>query len=75
MRYLGTGVERQYNLGGITQNMLIKQWGMPNSTSTIKAGEIRQKKLVYIRGKYQLEFIFDSNTNLNHVNLNYKSSK
>jgi hypothetical protein len=75
MRYFGTGVERQTNLGSITQHMLMKQWGMPNSTSTIKAGKITQKKMVYIRGKYQLEFIFNSSTDLNHVNLTFKGAK
>ncbi|EOS58469.1 YjgB family protein [Paenibacillus barengoltzii] len=75
MRYFGTGVERQQNLGSITQKILMKQWGMPNSTSTFKTGKLTQKKLVYIRGDYQLEFIFDSSTDLNHINLTYKDAK
>ncbi|SFJ58475.1 protein of unknown function [Paenibacillus sp. UNC496MF] len=75
MRYFGTGMERQHNLGGITPNILMKQWGVPNSATTIKAGKTAQKKLVYIRGNYQLEFIFDNNTDLSHVNLTYKGAK
>ncbi|MCT2194710.1 YjgB family protein [Paenibacillus sp. p3-SID1389] len=48
---------------------------MPNSTTTIKTGKLTQKKLVYVRGDYQLEFIFDSSTDLNHIHLTYKGAK
>jgi hypothetical protein len=73
MRYFGTNVERQSNIGGITVQMLVQQWGAPHSSTVFKSGKITQKKIVYIRGAYQLEFIFNNNTNLDHINLTQKS--
>ncbi|MGO4545003.1 YjgB family protein [Paenibacillus sp. 2TAB23] len=72
MRYFGTNIERQNNIGGITQNMLYKAWGMPNSAKTIHNGKLTQKKIVYNRGDYQLSFIFNSTTELDHINLTHK---
>nr|WP_238358027.1 YjgB family protein [Cohnella zeiphila] len=73
MRYFGTNVEREANIGGITVKMLVQQWGAPHSSTVIKTGSVEQKKIVYIRGAYQLEFIFNSSTNLDHINLVYKA--
>ncbi|WP_082562345.1 MULTISPECIES: DUF4309 domain-containing protein [unclassified Paenibacillus] len=69
LRYFGTNVERAANIGGITVKMLEQQWGASHSSTVIKTGNIEQKKIVYIRGAYQLEFIFNSSTNLDHINL------
>jgi hypothetical protein len=69
MRYFGTNVERQTNIGGITMSMLKKNWYAPNTTSTIKNGKVKQTKMTYLRGDYKLEFIFNSSTELDHINL------
>jgi len=72
MRYFGTNVERQTNIGGITMKMLLKNWYTPSSTATIKNGKMKQTKVTYVRGAYQLEFIFNSSTELDHINLREK---
>ncbi|BFH62045.1 YjgB family protein [Paenibacillus azoreducens] len=69
IRYFGTSIERQTNIGGITMSMVKKHWFAPNSTTTIKNGKTKQTKLTYIRGNYKLEFIFNSSTDLDHINL------
>lgn len=69
MRYFGTNVERGTNIGGITMNMLRKNWYAPDSTTTIKNGKVKQTKITYLRGEYKLEFIFNSSTELDHINL------
>ncbi|WP_411268166.1 DUF4309 domain-containing protein [Paenibacillus sp. PL91] len=77
MRYFGTNVERQTNLGRISVRMLVQHWGAPNESVLIKSGKTVQKKITYVRGKYQLEFIFDgtSGMSLNHINLVNKNIK
>ena len=60
MRYFGTNVERQTNIGGITMKMLKQNWFAPDATTTFKTGKIKQTKLTYNRGEYKLEFIFNS---------------
>ncbi|MDO3411728.1 YjgB family protein [Saccharibacillus sp. CPCC 101409] len=69
IRYFGTNVERQTNIGGITVQMVKKNWYAPTSTTTIKNGKTTQTKLTYKRGDYHIEFIFDSPTKLSHINL------
>ncbi|MEX3616049.1 YjgB family protein [Paenibacillus glucanolyticus] len=69
MRYFGTNVERQTNIGGITMKMLKQNWFAPDATSTFKNGKTTQTKLTYNRGDYKLEFIFNSSTELDHINL------
>ena len=69
IRYWGTNVERQTNIGGITMSMVKKHWFAPDSTKTFKTGNKKQTKLTYIRGNYKLEFIFNSSTDLDHINL------
>lgn len=72
MRYFGTNVERQTNIGGITLEMLKEHWGKPASTSTIKNGKLVQTKVVYTRGDYALSFIFNDAADLDHINLTAK---
>ena len=69
MRYFGTNVERQTNIGGITKRMLIRTWGSPSSSIVIRNGSLVQQKITYGRGSYKLAFIFNSSTNLDHINL------
>ncbi|WP_223068419.1 YjgB family protein [Paenibacillus caui] len=69
MRYFGTNVERQTNIGGITMKMLKQHWFAPDASATIKNGKSKQIKLTYVRGAYKLEFIFNSSTDLDHINL------
>lgn len=69
IRYFGTNVERQTNIGGMTISMLWKNWSKPTSSTTIKNGKAKQIKVVYKRGEYHLEFIFDTPTELSHINL------
>ncbi|WP_411348387.1 YjgB family protein [Paenibacillus sp. WLX2291] len=69
IRYFGTNVERQTNIGGITMQLLRQQWYAPSSTSTITTGKQKQTKVTYNRGDYKLEFIFNTGTDLDHINL------
>lgn len=70
IRYFGTNVERETNIGGITMAMLKQHWYTPASTSTI--ANTKQTKLTYVRGSYKVEFIFNSATKLDHINLTHK---
>ncbi|GAB6930111.1 hypothetical protein JCM10914A_40940 [Paenibacillus sp. JCM 10914] len=69
MRYFGTNVERQTNIGGITIKMLKQHWYAPTSQTTFKNGNSKQTKITYDRGAYKLEFIFNNSTDLDHINL------
>ncbi len=69
IRYLGTQVERKQTIGSITMSVLKKTWYAPSSTSTITSGGKKQTKLTYNRGDYKLEFIYNSPTDLDHINL------
>ncbi len=69
IRYFGTNVERQTNIGGITMKLLREQWYAPSSVSEIKGFKFKQTKVTYIRGHYKLEFIFNTSTDLDHINL------
>ncbi|WP_106767632.1 YjgB family protein [Paenibacillus faecalis] len=69
MRYFGTNVERHTNIGGITIEMVKQNWYAPSSVNRIKNGDKTQTKLTYNRGDYKIEFIFNSNTDLDHINL------
>ncbi|MCM3628251.1 YjgB family protein [Paenibacillus glycanilyticus] len=69
IRYFGTNIERQTNIGGITKRMLLTRWGKPSKSVVIRNGSLVQQKIVYKRGKYNLAFIFNSSTNLDHINL------
>ncbi|SFI40808.1 protein of unknown function [Paenibacillus sp. UNC496MF] len=69
MRYFGTQVERQTNIGGISKKLLFGKWGKPSGSVAIRNGSLVQQKITYNRGKYKLAFIFNSSTNLDHINL------
>lgn len=69
IRYFGTNVERQTNIGGMTIHMLWQQWYAPKSSVYIGKGKTRQIKVTYLRGDYKLEFIFNTPTDLDHINL------
>ncbi|GGJ15651.1 YjgB family protein [Paenibacillus hunanensis] len=69
MRYFGTNVERQTNIGGITMKLLREKWYAPSAVSKISKGKSEQTKVTYVRGSYKLEFIFNSSTDLDHINL------
>lgn len=69
IRYLGTTVERKQTIGSITMSVLKKNWYAPSSTATITSGGTKQTKLTYNRGDYKLEFIYNSPTDLDHINL------
>ncbi|SDW04473.1 YjgB family protein [Paenibacillus sp. CF384] len=69
IRYFGTNVERETNIGGITKRMLFAAWGAPSASVKIRNGSLVQQKITYNRGPYKLAFIFNSGTNLDHINL------
>lgn len=69
IRYFGTNVERQTNIGGMTIRMLWQQWYAPKSSVFIGSGKTRQIKVTYLRGDYKLELIFNTPTDLDHINL------
>lgn len=69
IRYLGTQVERKQTIGSITMSVLKQNWYAPASTSTITTGGHKQTKLTYNRGGYKLEFVYNSPTDLDHINL------
>ncbi|MFC4807868.1 YjgB family protein [Paenibacillus sp. GCM10023250] len=69
MRYFGTQVERQTNIGGISKQLLFRQWGKPSGSVVIRNGSLVQQKITYNRGKFKLSFVFNSSTNLDHINL------
>ncbi|MDW0111288.1 DUF4309 domain-containing protein [Sporosarcina aquimarina] len=66
-RYLGTNVERQTNLGGITTNDLIEQLGDPDEQH--KLNETNQTSYIYKLGKFEMEFVMDEKHKADHVNL------
>lgn len=69
IRYLGTDSQRTQLISTITMSVLKKNWYTPNSTMTINSGGKKQTKLTYNRGNYKLEFIYNSPTDLDHINL------
>ncbi|QJC53618.1 YjgB family protein [Paenibacillus albicereus] len=71
MRYFGTNVERQTNIGGMTRDLLVQKWFMPQASTVFTSAGKQQKKLSYVRGDYQLDFIFNDvkGKDLDHVNL------
>lgn len=66
-RYLGTTVERQTNLGGITSTDLIEQLGEPDEKRNLK--ETHQNSYIYKLGKYEIQFIMNEKDKADHVNL------
>lgn len=66
-RYFGTNVERQTNLGGITEKDLIEQLGNPTEDYTIQ--ETGEKNMRYNIGSYDLQFVIGEDGTPDHVNL------
>ncbi|MCA1063033.1 YjgB family protein [Rossellomorea sp. AcN35-11] len=74
IRYLGTNIQRQTNLGGITEAKLLHELGVPDSITPIL--DSRESKLLYTVGEYHLEFIIGNDPQVDtdqrtvtHVNL------
>ncbi|QTD40090.1 YjgB family protein [Sporosarcina sp. Te-1] len=66
-RYFGTNVERQTNLGGITEKDLTEQLGKPDDARKIEAtGETNVR---YHMGDFELQFIIGKDGKPDHVNL------
>lgn len=66
-RYLGTNVERQTNLGGITSKDLKEHLGEPDEKRTLKV--THQNSYIYKLGKYEIQFILNEKDQADHVNL------
>ena len=67
IRYFGTNVERQQNLGSITPKVLKTQLGLPNDIRLVPyTGEINY---VFKTGQYELHFIVGDDQTVDHVNL------
>lgn len=74
IRYFGTNVEKETNIGGMTPALLKKQLGSADSVSTIP--QTKEKKYVYRTGDYELEFIVGHDPDISqheltvlHINL------
>lgn len=74
IRYFGTNVEKETNIGGMTPSLLKKQLGQADSVSTIP--QTKEKKYVYRTGDYELEFIVGHDPDISqqkltvlHINL------
>lgn len=74
IRYFGTNVEKETNIGGMTPSLLKKQLGPADSVSTIP--QTKEKKYVYQTGDYELEFIVGHDPDMSqheltvlHINL------
>ncbi|WP_158541025.1 DUF4309 domain-containing protein [Sporosarcina sp. BI001-red] len=70
-RYLGTNVERQTNLGGITSKDLVEQLGNPDEKRTLK--ETKQTSFIYELGNYEIQFVMNEKDIADHVNLLFVS--
>ncbi|WP_025784667.1 DUF4309 domain-containing protein [Sporosarcina sp. D27] len=66
-RYLGTNVERQTNLGGISSKDLVEQLGEPDEQRTLK--ESHQTSYIYELGNYEIQFVMTEKDKTDHVNL------
>lgn len=67
IRYFGTGVERQQNLGGITPEVLNEQIGKADKTLAVPDSE--ETDYVYKTSNYELHFIVGNDQTVDHVNL------
>ncbi|MBD3860774.1 YjgB family protein [Bacillus sp. 28A-2] len=79
IRYFGTNVEKETNIGGMTPSLLKKQLGPADTVSTIP--QTNEKKYVYQTGDYELEFIVGHDPDISeheltvvHINLIKASS-
>lgn len=66
-RYFGTNIERQTNLGGITEEDLIERLGEPHEVHTIP--ETTEKNYRYHIEEFELQFIMGKDGKVDHVNL------
>jgi hypothetical protein len=66
-RYLGTNVERQTNLGGITKEDLLEHIGKPAEERKIPA--TGETNIIYFLGDYELQFVMAEDGTTDHVNL------
>ncbi|WP_336823248.1 DUF4309 domain-containing protein [Sporosarcina sp. USHLN248] len=69
-RYFGTNVERQTNLGGITEKDLREQLGNPHELRTIDA--TNETNFIYDLNRYELQFVIGEDGTASHVNLKVK---
>lgn len=67
IRYFGTQVERQQNLGGISPAVLSEQIGSADKILTVP--NTNEKDYVYITGDYELHFVIGDDQKVDHVNL------
>ncbi|MGY5386779.1 YjgB family protein [Bacillus spizizenii] len=70
IRYFGTGVERQLNLGGVTPEMLRNEIGSANRVLTVPFTD--EIDYVYDTGRYELHFVIGKDQTADHVNLKAK---
>lgn len=66
-RYFGTNVERQTNLGGITEEDLTKQLGKPADSRRIES--TGEQNIRYHFNDFELQFIIGKDGTPDHVNL------
>lgn len=66
-RYLGTNVERQTNLGGISSKDLVEQLGNPDEKRMLKDSD--QTSYIYELGSYEIQFVMNEKDKADHVNL------
>ncbi len=67
IRYFGTNVERQLNLGGVTPAVLSEQIGSPREILNVP--DTNQFDYVYQTGDYSLHFVVGADQTVDHVNL------
>lgn len=66
-RYLGTNVERQTNLGGISSKDLVEQLGNPDEKRMLK--DSNQTSYIYELGNFEIQFVMTEKDKADHVNL------
>ncbi|MGE8021113.1 YjgB family protein [Peribacillus frigoritolerans] len=67
IRYFGTNVERDHNLGSITPKVLGNQLGSADEIRHISS--TNEINYIYKTGKYELQFIVGENQTVDHINL------
>ena len=70
IRYFGTNVERQMNLGSITPKVLGKEIGSADLIRTVPG--THERDYIYHTGEYELHFIVGDDQTVNHINLKEK---
>ena len=67
IRYFGTNVERDHNLGSITPKVLGNQLGSADEIRHISS--TNEINYIYRTGNYELQFIVGENQTVDHINL------